>query len=163
MRILTVRQPWAWAIIHAGKNVENRTRNLAGDYRGPVAIHAGRVAVDGEDNLWNAPLFFDALRAAPSESRKAMSVRGAIIGVVDLVDVHHAAECVYVGPVVEDFDGNFISQDVTHCSAWAEDANVYHLELADPRALATPLAYRGGLGLRRLDVGTEQLVTEGLA
>lgn len=33
MRILTVRQPWAWAIIHGGKDVENRTRNVAGDYR----------------------------------------------------------------------------------------------------------------------------------
>lgn len=41
MRILTVRQPWAWAIVHGGKDVENRTRNIAGAYRGPVAIHAG--------------------------------------------------------------------------------------------------------------------------
>lgn len=39
MRILTVRQPWAWAIIHGQKDVENRVRNIAGDYRGPVAIH----------------------------------------------------------------------------------------------------------------------------
>ena len=30
MRVLTVRQPWAWAIIHGGKDVENRVRNLAG-------------------------------------------------------------------------------------------------------------------------------------
>lgn len=41
MRILTVRQPWAWAIIHGGKDVENRVRNIAGDYRGPIAIHVG--------------------------------------------------------------------------------------------------------------------------
>ena len=40
MRILTVRQPWAYAIVHLGKDVENRVRNIAGDYRGPVAIHA---------------------------------------------------------------------------------------------------------------------------
>lgn len=24
MRALTIRQPWAWAVIHAGKTVENR-------------------------------------------------------------------------------------------------------------------------------------------
>ena len=48
MRVLTVRQPWAWAIIHGGKDVENRTRNLAGAYRGPVAIHvAGKYAEAG--------------------------------------------------------------------------------------------------------------------
>ena len=46
MRALTVRQPWAWAIIHGGKDVENRVRSL-GPYRGPVAIHAG-LALDHE-------------------------------------------------------------------------------------------------------------------
>jgi hypothetical protein len=30
MRALTVRQPWAWAIVHGGKDIENRTRNIAG-------------------------------------------------------------------------------------------------------------------------------------
>ena len=43
MRILTVRQPWAWAIIHGGKDVENRVRNIAGDYHGPIAIHAAKA------------------------------------------------------------------------------------------------------------------------
>ena len=37
---LTIRQPWAWAIIHAGKNVENRSWST--DHRGPLVIHAGR-------------------------------------------------------------------------------------------------------------------------
>lgn len=40
MRAITVQQPWAWAIFN-GKGVENRTRNIAGKYRGPLAIHAG--------------------------------------------------------------------------------------------------------------------------
>jgi hypothetical protein len=42
VKALTVQQPWAWAIVHGGKDVENRSRNLAGSYRGPVAIHAGK-------------------------------------------------------------------------------------------------------------------------
>mgnify|MGYP001137357808 FL=1 len=41
MRAITVRQPWAWAIVFGQKDVENRSRNIAGRYRGPVAIHAG--------------------------------------------------------------------------------------------------------------------------
>lgn len=42
---LSVRQPWAWAIIHAGKDVENRSapaiRNM-GHCTCPVAIHAAK-------------------------------------------------------------------------------------------------------------------------
>ena len=45
MKAITVRQPWAWAILHGGKDVENRTRNIAGSYRGPLVIHAG-LALD---------------------------------------------------------------------------------------------------------------------
>jgi hypothetical protein len=40
VRMLTVKQPWAWAIIHAGKDVENRGRFCA--YRGQLLIHAGQ-------------------------------------------------------------------------------------------------------------------------
>ncbi len=38
MRGLTVRQPWAWGIAWAGKNIENRS--WLTHYRGPLAIHA---------------------------------------------------------------------------------------------------------------------------
>lgn len=53
MRILTVRQPWVWAIIHGGKDVENRVRNIAGSYRGPVAIHVALAdAEHAPESLW---------------------------------------------------------------------------------------------------------------
>ena len=39
MKALSVRQPYSWAIIHGGKDVENRTWHS--DFRGPVLIHAG--------------------------------------------------------------------------------------------------------------------------
>jgi hypothetical protein len=156
MRILTVRPPWAWVIVHGGKDVENRVRNIAGAYRGPVAIHAGQAvdlsAFSGRSvALTAAAKAFNSRNDDPLITAPWLSELGAIIGVVDLVDVHHAAECVYVGPVVEDFDGEFVSQEITYCSAWAEAANVYHLVLANPRALAEPIPYRGALGLRTLD------------
>jgi len=46
-RMLTVRQPWAWALIHADprKDVENRTQYCS--YRGTLVIHAG-LKVDPE-------------------------------------------------------------------------------------------------------------------
>jgi hypothetical protein len=40
MKALSIRQPWAWAIIHAGKDVENRTWHT--NVRGRVLIHASK-------------------------------------------------------------------------------------------------------------------------
>ncbi len=41
MKALSVRQPWPWAILNAGKRLENR--DWAGcSYRGPVLLHAGQ-------------------------------------------------------------------------------------------------------------------------
>ncbi|MET3925569.1 ASCH domain-containing protein [Devosia sp. 2618] len=37
---LSIRQPWAWAILHAGKNVENRSWRTS--RRGRIAIHASK-------------------------------------------------------------------------------------------------------------------------
>ncbi|WP_024356700.1 hypothetical protein [Leucobacter chironomi] len=93
MRILTVRQPWAWAIIHGGKDVENRARNLAGDYRGPVAIHAGAVYDRSADEHPEIRRMADARGA--SSMREFLIPYGHlayrhIAGVVNLVDVHMA-------------------------------------------------------------------------
>lgn len=38
--MLTVQQPWAWAIAAGAKRVENRSRSTS--YRGWVAVHAGK-------------------------------------------------------------------------------------------------------------------------
>ncbi|WP_058623180.1 ASCH domain-containing protein [Microbacterium testaceum] len=135
MRVLTVRQPWAWAIIHGGKTVENRTRNLAGSYRGPVAIHAG-LAYDEDAVIWTGPV---PTPLAIDEDGSHREPRGHIIGVVDLVDVHAALDC-----MTQEHDG-----DWKVCSEWSERSG-YHLVLANPRALDEPLPWKGGLGLRRL-------------
>lgn len=37
---LSIRQPWLWAIVHAGKRCENRTWSTK--YRGPVFLHAAK-------------------------------------------------------------------------------------------------------------------------
>ncbi|MCW5318373.1 ASCH domain-containing protein, partial [Nostoc sp. KVJ3] len=41
MKALSVRQPWAWAIIYALKNVE--TRGWPIHYRGDILIHAAKT------------------------------------------------------------------------------------------------------------------------
>lgn len=44
MKALAIRQPWAYAVLHLGKRVENR--DWAGcAYRGPVLLHASKTLV----------------------------------------------------------------------------------------------------------------------
>ena|ERR1700733_416092 len=74
MLALTVRQPWAWTIIHAGKDVENRTWPT--NYRGPLAIHAATKMWRGDDIALNDI-------ALPPEDE---FIRGAVIGIVDVTD-----------------------------------------------------------------------------
>lgn len=73
-KALTIKQPWAWAIIEAGKDVENRSRRT--HYRGPLFVHAGlQDSLEGWEWLdeMGIPLPVDP----PT---------GGIIGLVDLVD-----------------------------------------------------------------------------
>jgi hypothetical protein len=82
VKALTISQPWAWAIIHAGKNVENRRWKTR--YRGPLLIHAGNQSDPAGSGsiLWvmDDPEAF-------GQPRAAFEARGAIIGVANLVDV----------------------------------------------------------------------------
>lgn len=43
---LSIRQPWAWAILHAGKDIENRDWRTY--FRGPVCIHAAKGMTKSE-------------------------------------------------------------------------------------------------------------------
>jgi hypothetical protein len=47
MKALSIRQPWAWAIVHAGKRIENRQRKDGAmpdicRHRGPLLLHASK-------------------------------------------------------------------------------------------------------------------------
>jgi hypothetical protein len=41
MKALSVRQPWAWLLVHGPKDIENR--NWYTNYRGWVMIHASKT------------------------------------------------------------------------------------------------------------------------
>ncbi len=70
LRAISVRQPWAYAIMHRGKDIENKPMRT--DYRGPILIHASLTV----------------------ESREARKLKldpdglptGVIIGVVEIFD-----------------------------------------------------------------------------
>jgi len=73
--VLSVRQPFAWALIFAGKPVENRTWYLR--YRGPLFIHAGRA--------WHAcgPEGLEEWMRIPVPRKLD---RGGIVGMVEVTD-----------------------------------------------------------------------------
>jgi ASCH domain len=82
VKALTVRQPWAWAIIYGGKDIENRRWRTA--YRGPLLIHAGKAAdpAGSAELLWTM-----ADPEAIGQPRAAWEARGAFIGLVHLADI----------------------------------------------------------------------------
>ncbi len=52
MKALSIRQPWIWAMLHAGKDVENRSWPT--EYRGPIYLHASKVLdIDGKEWIRN--------------------------------------------------------------------------------------------------------------
>lgn len=155
MRALTVRQPWALHIMQSGKDVENRSRNIAGSYRGPIAIHASLES--DEEALRRLPM-------RPPNGIPRVFWTGVILGVVDLVDVHHSAAShtsSMPGEPVCFVDGPPIG---SLCSEWAQfvPTGVYHLVLADPQPLPTPIPVRGRLGLWTLPDDVAAQVEEAL-
>jgi len=83
---LSVRQPWAWAIIHAGKNIENRGHvaiTKGGMKRGRIAIHASKGMTQEEyASAYDFMRSIDVVCPPPGAL-----IRGGIIGSVDVVDI----------------------------------------------------------------------------
>ena len=78
---LSIRQPWAWAILELGKDIENRSWQTK--YRGPVCIHASKAC--REEDFNSAATFIGWERMRPGYMPRDYQ-RGGIIGVVDIVD-----------------------------------------------------------------------------
>lgn len=135
MKCLSVRQPWAWAIINGGKDVENR--NWPTKFRGELAIHAS-LKFDMGRKDWED--FIAGRYGEPYTSMAAgwvnhinkgewwfMGHFGAIIGTVEVYDCIPSEAC---------------------DSEWkAEGDDFYCWLLRNPQALREPIPYQGALGL----------------
>lgn len=141
MRGLTLRQPWAWAIAHAGKRVENRTWRPPRDARGGLlAIHAGKsLDREGLDHLRILDLQGE-IPAVPSPSELTY---GAVVAVARLLGTTqsppgstHPQAIWWQGPI------GWVLRDVValslpvHCRGaqglWTLPADVEAPVLADP-------------------------------
>ncbi|MCT7962339.1 ASCH domain-containing protein [Laspinema sp. D1] len=82
-KALTLKQPWAWAVAHLGKNIENRSWPTK--YRGELYIHAG-VGWDSEGAKWIAQKFGIEV---PSHSELPS---GVLVAKCNLSDCRHWTE-----------------------------------------------------------------------
>jgi hypothetical protein len=120
MKVLSVKNPWAYLMFHYGKDVENRTHKT--NYRGTILIHASKRSFNFGDFVLTMPERFQYLELI-AMSIKASATNGCIIGSVRLVD------CV---------------QDSR--SEWAQPG-LWHWVLESPVLFSKPIPATGKLGL----------------
>lgn len=93
MKALTVRQPWAFAIVHGFKDVENRTRQPPAMMLGQrFAIHA---SLRFDDSAWTFEPIEKMIAASPREAPLHL---GAVIGYARVCGWWDAAKGQEVGP-----------------------------------------------------------------
>jgi hypothetical protein len=118
IKVLTVRQPWAWAILHAGKDIENRTWST--DYRGTLVIHAAA-------KLHRHTAMPPGVRGPERDEL----IFGAMLGMVDLVDVvTHSESRWFDGPYGWVMENPRALSDAFFCKGrlglWTTDAQTRH-------------------------------------
>jgi hypothetical protein len=91
IRALSIRQPWAHAILHLGKDVENRSWPTP--YRGSILVHASAHleshALEQLSQYVDQPPSEETLRELPT---------GCMVGVVDLVDIIEGSKSKWAEP-----------------------------------------------------------------
>lgn len=110
VKALSIRQPWVWAILNAGKRIENRPRRF--HYRGPICLHAS-LHKDTNSAEWDACMaILDEMHGAftmrelasqqgrwSSASTSDEAKRGGIIGTAEIVDlIDHSDDPWFFGP-----------------------------------------------------------------
>lgn len=117
MKAISIRQPWAWAILNAGKDIENRTFRTK--MNGTVAVHSSQTMSRPyyEESVAEIKKRAPRVKVPPYE---AMS-QGAIIGLVDIIGCEAKTK-----------------------SKW-HNRGYYGFVLANPRVLRRPIPCRGWL------------------
>jgi hypothetical protein len=122
MKALSVRAPWWWAILHLGKDIENR--DWSTNFRGTIYLHAGKFWKDAEIKEGVDDISFimgDAVLEVFCSEDTLWYGRGCIVGTVDIVGC--------------------VSQSK---SRWFYGE--YGFQLANPVAFPRPIPFKGALG-----------------
>lgn len=134
MKVLTIRQPFAWAVARGFKPIENRGWMTA--YRGQLAVHAAKKWDDGgEDTLREVVRIAHAQGSVlPKTLANDLPYTdvGLVIATAELVDICTKSL----------FDRTLRCK----CGPWAQPMQA-HWQLANARPLPNPVAATGHLGL----------------
>lgn len=138
VRALTFKQPWAWCVTNETKRVENRTWEPKGDWRGPLALHAGKTLAPADLARLQEALAAQGQRAP----RRQDLTLGAVVALTRLVDIHPA-------------DRRKCDEA---CRGWGEfptrrelrGKTLYHWCLGEVTVLKKPVACTGALQLWKL-------------
>jgi hypothetical protein len=86
VKALSIRQPWAWLIMNAGKDIENR--DWPTKVRGRVLVHASKGMTQDEwSGAWSSlPAAAPVRRAMDANLTIHTVERGGIVGSVEIVD-----------------------------------------------------------------------------
>jgi len=155
-RALSILQPWAHAIVHLGKRIENREWRNGCSYRGEILIHASKWPTAGERsesfaefvgqaqevariaNATNAP------RSGPFTLNQMLETRGRIIGRARIVG-EVFVDMTGKPRVCDGADRGIETRDLTETErAWWTGG--FALVLADVSPVS-PVPCRGALGL----------------
>lgn len=132
-RAISLSQPWCWAILNLGKDIENRRWPTR--YRGPITLHAA-LSWDDDGEDWLRAMNFDC-------PPKGALPQGAYVGLATIAGCWRYSE---------------IEQD-RRPGSWLWAFGPWCFDLADVRALPDPIPAKGQLGIYR----RPELVRPGLA
>jgi hypothetical protein len=140
MKVLSVRAPWWWFILHGGKDIENR--DWPTSFRGRVLIHAGK--------WWNQ----SEIEFAAATARSFMFAEGrrpAWVPDDTFDDLRKSCGCV-VGSV------RIVDCVSDSRSPWFFGR--YGFVLRDPIAFASPVAMKGALKFFEPDAAAVSAISE---
>ena len=88
MKAISLTSPWAWAILHAGKRIENRC--WSSSHRGRVGLHAAKGMT--QEDYESAEFFMRSIPGCPPLPDFHDLPRGAMVGSIEIVDCVKASD-----------------------------------------------------------------------
>ena len=148
MKAITIRQPWASLIASGDKVYETRSWNT--NYRGPIAIHAGKQLDKDAFRFLITPLAtMEQLQKCGITPYTCEDLpRGAVIAMADLVEVHqilHRLGDIVALPTSSDGFAFIPSEKERAFGHWGPGN--YAWELRNIRVLSEPIPANGKQGL----------------
>ena len=142
MKALSISQPWAWAICHAGKRIENR------DWKPPKWIIGQTIAIHAAKS-WNGTQAVDFINQAMYlEWERTNDPALYNFTCPPKRDQHTAGAIVATAKITDVFTSNDIREVVAHQEDWF--MGEYGWFLTSVKRLEQPIPCRGALGLWEL-------------